>query len=45
MPTALITAGVHGKALTEANDLAAAIRDLADDPERIPDWAIPRLKW
>jgi HAD superfamily hydrolase (TIGR01459 family) len=45
MLTALITSGVHGKALGEARDLDAAIRDLAGDSERMPDWAIPRLMW
>jgi HAD superfamily hydrolase (TIGR01459 family) len=45
MLTALITSGVHGKALAEARDLPAAIRDLAGDPKRMPDWAIPRLTW
>jgi HAD superfamily hydrolase (TIGR01459 family) len=45
MLTALITSGVHGKALAEARDLDAAIRTLAGDPGRAPDWAMPRLKW
>jgi HAD superfamily hydrolase (TIGR01459 family) len=45
MLTALITAGVHGKALTGAGDLGAAIRDLAGEPMRVPDWAIPQLIW
>ena len=45
MLTALITSGVHAEALAEARDLAAAIRDLAGDLKRMPDWAIPRLTW
>ena len=45
MLTALVTAGVHGKTLANARDLAAAIRDLAGDPLGMPDWAIPRLIW
>lgn len=45
MLTALITSGVHGKALAEARDMGAAIRDLAGDPKRMPDWAMPRLIW
>jgi HAD superfamily hydrolase (TIGR01459 family) len=45
MLTALVTSGVHGKALSEARDLGAAIRSLAGDPARMPDWAIPRLRW
>jgi len=45
MLTALITSGVHGKALAGARDLGAAIRDLAGDAGHMPDWAIPRLKW
>ena len=28
-----------------ARDMSAAIRDLAGDPKRMPDWAIPRLIW
>jgi HAD superfamily hydrolase (TIGR01459 family) len=40
MLTALITAGVHAKALEHAT-----IRDLAGDPMRVPDWAMPRLTW
>jgi HAD superfamily hydrolase (TIGR01459 family) len=38
--TLLITAGVHAKALEHAT-----VGDLAGDPMRTPDWAIPRLKW
>lgn len=45
MLTALITSGVHGKALAEARDVGAAIRDLAGDPKRMPGWAMPRLMW
>ena len=45
MLTALITSGVHGKAMAEVHDMSAAIRDLAGDPKRTPDWAIPRLTW
>ena len=45
MLTALVTAGVHGKVLADARDAAAAIRDLAGDPMRMPDWAISRLTW
>ncbi len=45
MLTALITSGVHGKALADAREVVAAIRDLAGDPKRMPDWAIPRLTW
>jgi HAD superfamily hydrolase (TIGR01459 family) len=45
MLTALITSGVHGKALGEVRELGAAIRDLAGEPTRMPDWAIPRLTW
>lgn len=45
MLTALITAGVHGKALADARDVAAAIRDLSGDAQRTPNWAIPRLTW
>jgi HAD superfamily hydrolase (TIGR01459 family) len=45
MLTAFITSGVHGKALADARDLGAAVRDLARDPKRMPDWAIPRLMW
>lgn len=45
MLTALITSGVHGKAMAEVRDMSAAIRDLAGDPKRTPDWAIPRLTW
>jgi HAD superfamily hydrolase (TIGR01459 family) len=45
MLTALITAGVHGKALADARDLDAAIRALAGDAMGMPDWAIPRLIW
>ena len=45
MLTALITTGVHGKALVDARDLSAAIHDLAGDPRRMPDWAISRLTW
>jgi HAD superfamily hydrolase (TIGR01459 family) len=45
MLTALIMTGVHEKALADARDLGAAIRDLAGDPKRTPDWAIPRLTW
>ena len=45
MLTALITSGVHGKALAEARDMGAAIRDLAGDPKRMPDCAMPRLIW
>jgi HAD superfamily hydrolase (TIGR01459 family) len=45
MLTALITSGIHGKALAEARDPNAAVRELAGHPERMPDWAIPRLKW
>jgi|SoiMethySBSTD1v2_1073268.scaffolds.fasta_scaffold01040_7 HAD superfamily hydrolase (TIGR01459 family) len=45
MLTALITSGVHAKALAGARDMSAAIRDLAGDPMRVPQWAIPRLIW
>ncbi|HEV8388824.1 MAG TPA: TIGR01459 family HAD-type hydrolase [Dongiaceae bacterium] len=45
MLTALITSGVHAKALVGARDLPATIRDLAGDPMRVPHWAIPRLTW
>lgn len=45
MLTALITSGVHGKMLARANDMSAAIRDLAEDPGRVPHWALPRLIW
>jgi HAD superfamily hydrolase (TIGR01459 family) len=45
MATALITTGVHGKALADARDLGAAIRNLAGEPMRVPDWSIPRLTW
>ena len=45
MLTALITSGVHAKALAGARDMSAAIRDLARDPMRVPHWAIPRLIW
>jgi HAD superfamily hydrolase (TIGR01459 family) len=45
MLTTLITSGVHAKALADARDVSAAIRDLARDPMRAPDWAIPRLIW
>jgi len=45
MLTALITSGVHAKALAGARDTNAAIRDLAGDPMRVPHWAIPRLIW
>jgi HAD superfamily hydrolase (TIGR01459 family) len=40
MLTALITSGVHAKAL--ANTTIGA---LAGDPARVPHWAIPRLIW
>jgi HAD superfamily hydrolase (TIGR01459 family) len=40
MLTALITAGVHAKALERAT-----IHDLAGDPMRVPDWAMARLTW
>lgn len=40
MLTGLITAGVHAKALERSS-----IQDLAGDPMRVPDWAMPRLKW
>ena len=45
MLTALITSGVHAKALAGASDMSAAIRDLAGDPMRVPHWAISRLNW
>jgi HAD superfamily hydrolase (TIGR01459 family) len=45
MLTALITSGVHGKVLADTRDMSAAIRDLAGDPMRVPDWAITRLIW
>jgi len=45
MVTALITSGVHAKALADARDVSAAIRDLARDRVCVPDWAIPRLIW
>ena len=45
MLTALITSGVHGKALAEARDMSAAIGDLAGDSKCMPDWAFPRLIW
>jgi HAD superfamily hydrolase (TIGR01459 family) len=45
MLTALITSGVHAKVLAGASDMSAAIRDLAGDPMRVPQWAIPRLIW
>jgi HAD superfamily hydrolase (TIGR01459 family) len=40
MLTALITSGVHAKALANT-----PIGALAGDPSRIPHWAIPRLIW
>jgi hypothetical protein len=36
---------VHAKALADTRDVSAAIRDLARDSMRAPDWAIPRLIW
>jgi HAD superfamily hydrolase (TIGR01459 family) len=45
MVTALITSGVHAKALAGTPDVSAAIRDLARDRVCVPDWAIPRLIW
>ena len=45
MLTALITSGVHAKALAGTNDMDAAIRSLAGDGIRLPQWAIPRLIW
>ena len=45
MLTALITSGVHAKALAGASDMSAAIRDLAGDAMRVPHWAISRLNW
>jgi HAD superfamily hydrolase (TIGR01459 family) len=45
MLTALVTSGVHARALTSAQDVGAAIRALAGDPLRVPHWAIPRLAW
>ena len=45
MLTALVTSGVHAKALADARDVSAAIHDLAGDPMRVPHWAIPRLAW
>ena len=45
MLTALITAGVHAKALADGSDASAAIRDLAGDPMRMPHWAMPQLIW
>ena len=45
MLTALVTAGLHAKALTDARDISAAIRDLAGDPLRVPHWAIRQLVW
>jgi len=43
--TALITSGVHAKALANGPDVIAAIRDLAHEPIRVPHWAIPLLTW
>ncbi|HET6157961.1 MAG TPA: TIGR01459 family HAD-type hydrolase [Dongiaceae bacterium] len=40
MLTALITSGVHAKALA-----GATIGDLAGNAARMPHWAIPRLVW
>lgn len=40
MLTGFITAGVHAKALERSS-----IQDLAGDPMRVPDWAMPRLTW
>jgi HAD superfamily hydrolase (TIGR01459 family) len=45
MLTALITSGVHAEALADVRDLGEAIRDLAGDPMRMPDWAMTRLTW
>jgi HAD superfamily hydrolase (TIGR01459 family) len=45
MLTALITAGVHAKALRGARDVVAAVRDLAGDPTHLPHWVISRLIW
>lgn len=45
MLTALITSGVHAKALAGAADPGAAIRALAGDPARLPHWAVTKLIW
>jgi HAD superfamily hydrolase (TIGR01459 family) len=45
MLTALVTSGVHAKALADRPDVDAAIRALAGDPIRVPHWAIPLLTW
>jgi HAD superfamily hydrolase (TIGR01459 family) len=45
LPTALIASGVHAEALADGRNLGAAIRDLAGDPMRMPDWAMTRLTW
>lgn len=44
MLTALVTSGVHAKAL-EGQDIAVALRGLGGDPMRAPHWALPRLIW
>jgi len=45
MVTALIASGVHAAQLTGTDGLAAAVRRLAKDGTRLPDWVLPDLAW